>query len=99
MTPPARRVDRIVRPTGTILHTYVDSLPCTLIADWVEITTDTGKRDGAQLLGFERIELQAGDERLCDDDARHAPTVFEVAHVAGVDPGRLGSFSKRPPAP
>jgi hypothetical protein len=25
--------------------------------------------------------------------------VFEVAHVAGVDPGRLGSFSKRPPAP
>ena len=54
MTPPARRVDRVVRPTGTILHTHVDSLPFTLIPARVEVTTDTGKRDGAQLFGFEQ---------------------------------------------
>jgi hypothetical protein len=86
VTPPARRVDRAVRPTGAILHTHVESLPCTLIAARVEVTADTVKRDGAQLFGFERIELQAGDERLGDDDGRHTPTVFEVAQIAGINP-------------
>jgi hypothetical protein len=43
-------------------------------------------------------ELQAGYERLDDDDPRHAPAVLEVAQVAGIDPREPGSRSKRPPA-
>jgi hypothetical protein len=50
-----------------------------LVPARVEVTSDTAKRDGAQLLGLERIELQARDERLGDDDARHAPALLEVA--------------------
>jgi len=69
MTPPARRVDGVPRPTRTILHTHVDSLPCTLVPAWVEVAADRAKQDGAQLLGVFRIELRVGGERLGDDDA------------------------------
>ncbi len=65
---------------------------------WFVVTTDTYGRDGAQLFGFEGIKLQAGDERLGDDDAPHAPTVLQVAHVTGVDSMEPGSCSKRSPA-
>jgi hypothetical protein len=94
---PACRVDRVVRPTGTTLHAHVASSPCRFIPARVEVAADTRKRDGAQLFGFERVELQAGDERLGGNDARHAVTVLEVAKIARVNPGRLGSFSKRQP--
>ncbi|MGO9149735.1 MAG: hypothetical protein ACLQFX_08705 [Acidimicrobiales bacterium] len=34
----------------------------------VEVAADTERRDGAKLLGFESLELQAGGERLCGND-------------------------------
>jgi hypothetical protein len=58
-------------------------VPCRLIATRVEVAADRAQQDGAQLLGLERIELQAGDERLGDDDARHAPAAQLCRGVPG----------------